>query len=188
MGMLLALDDIPRFHNILASFFTWILLAGFIIFPGTYTTITQLDNKNLTNNQAATLLITSIKHTKLIIVASVCSGIGSLGMIYLWHLHSQNYVWLLQRIFLPGCLNSLAGFISTLISVYSQQNGNWSITARVTEIVIGSCMVVTGCLFGVYNWVMLRSVKKEHERQMGTEGETETLGEKMNKPAFGGVV
>jgi hypothetical protein len=35
--MLLALDDIPPFWNLLASFFTWILLAGFLLFPGTFT-------------------------------------------------------------------------------------------------------------------------------------------------------
>ncbi|EUC60956.1 methyltransferase domain protein [Rhizoctonia solani AG-3 Rhs1AP] len=33
MNMLLELDAVPRFHNMLASFFTWILLAGFVIFP-----------------------------------------------------------------------------------------------------------------------------------------------------------
>jgi hypothetical protein len=32
MTMLLDLDTIPRLHNIYASFFTWILLAGFVIF------------------------------------------------------------------------------------------------------------------------------------------------------------
>jgi hypothetical protein len=35
--MLLALDDIPNYWNLLASFFTWILLAGFLLFPGTFT-------------------------------------------------------------------------------------------------------------------------------------------------------
>lgn len=39
MNMLLALDSIPRLHNILASFFTWILLAGFVLFPGTFTSL-----------------------------------------------------------------------------------------------------------------------------------------------------
>ena len=34
--MLLALDNIPPLYNLLASFFTWILLAGFILFPGTF--------------------------------------------------------------------------------------------------------------------------------------------------------
>jgi hypothetical protein len=36
MNMLLALDDIPPLFNLMASFFTWILLAGFVLFPGTF--------------------------------------------------------------------------------------------------------------------------------------------------------
>ena len=36
VNMLLALDDISPIFNILASFFTWILLAGFLLFPGTF--------------------------------------------------------------------------------------------------------------------------------------------------------
>lgn len=39
VNMLLALDSIPRLHNIFASFFTWILLAGFVLFPGTFTSL-----------------------------------------------------------------------------------------------------------------------------------------------------
>ncbi|KAJ7197517.1 hypothetical protein B0H12DRAFT_1331448, partial [Mycena haematopus] len=34
VNMLLAIDEIPSVYNILASFFTWILLAGFVLFPG----------------------------------------------------------------------------------------------------------------------------------------------------------
>jgi hypothetical protein len=42
VNMLLALDDIPTLHNILAGFFNWILLAGFILFPGTFTSLKNL--------------------------------------------------------------------------------------------------------------------------------------------------
>jgi len=69
--------------------------------------------------------------------------------------------------------------------VYSQQKGDWSITARVTAIVTGSCMVVMGVLFGVYNFWVLERVKKSHERDMqggGNEGyEGEGLVEKVNR-------
>jgi hypothetical protein len=41
VNMLLALDDIPEMFNIMASFFTWILLAGFVLFPGTFTSLQQ---------------------------------------------------------------------------------------------------------------------------------------------------
>lgn len=36
VNMLLALENISPLFNILASFFTWILLAGFLLFPGTF--------------------------------------------------------------------------------------------------------------------------------------------------------
>jgi hypothetical protein len=42
VNMLLALDDIPQLHNIYAGFFNWILLAGFILFPGTFTSLKNL--------------------------------------------------------------------------------------------------------------------------------------------------
>jgi hypothetical protein len=41
VNMLLALDDIPQMFNMMASFFTWILLAGFVLFPGTFTSLQQ---------------------------------------------------------------------------------------------------------------------------------------------------
>lgn len=101
MDMLLAMDKIPRLYNILSSFFSWILLAGFIIFPGTFTSIQGLDNDAaVAANHTASTIITSIKNIPLLIVAGVCSGIGAVGMLWLWWRWRQNYVWLLNKIFL----------------------------------------------------------------------------------------
>jgi hypothetical protein len=57
VNMLLALDDISPLFNILASFFTWILLAGFLLFPGTFASwenepagTPQSDILNVVNN------------------------------------------------------------------------------------------------------------------------------------------
>lgn len=52
MNMLLALDAVPRGHNIIASFFTWILLAGFVILPGTFTSLEQIEGANSVENLA----------------------------------------------------------------------------------------------------------------------------------------
>lgn len=46
VNMLLALDDIPFIHNLSAGFFNWILLAGFILFPGTFTSLENLSASN----------------------------------------------------------------------------------------------------------------------------------------------
>ncbi|RAL59037.1 hypothetical protein DID88_009066 [Monilinia fructigena] len=61
-----------------------------------------------------------------------------------------------------------AGLISTLVNVYSQQEGVWSIIARITAIVTGTIMCVTGGLFGVYNFWALRRVRRGHEREMNS--------------------
>jgi len=182
MNMLLDLDTIPRLHNILASFFTWILLAGFVIFPGTFTSLSTLtDDPTLQQNHTASDILKTVKHVSLLYIAAFCSGVGAVGMIWLWWRWRANYVWLLNRIFLPGCLNSFAGLISTLVQVYSQQQGNWSVTAWVTATVTGGCMVITGLLFALYNFWILEKVKKRHHGEMAQMGDSEGLVEKIER-------
>jgi hypothetical protein len=178
MSMLLDLDTIPRLHNILASFFTWILLAGFIIFPGTFTSLSALaDDPDIQDSRTASKLISSVKHVSLLYVASFCSGIGAIGMLWLWYRWRANFVWLLNRIFLPGCLNSFAGLISTLVQVYSQQTGDWSVTAIVTAGVTGGSMVILGLLFALYNFWILARVKSRHRGDLRRAGTDDTEGE-----------
>ncbi|KAI9048424.1 hypothetical protein LZ554_007260 [Drepanopeziza brunnea f. sp. 'monogermtubi'] len=191
MTMLLALDTIPRLHNILAAFFTWILLAGFVIFPGTFTSLRSLED---TSNEAAAAIVKTVKNIPLLVIAGTCCGVGALGMLWLWWKWRDNYVWLLNRIFLPGCLNSLAGLISSLVGVYTQQRGAWSVTAKITAMVTAGCMLVTGALFGLYNFWILERVKRRHGREMeesgsvsgseGEEGLMEKIGRKAHKPAL----
>lgn len=63
-------------------------------------------------------------------------------------------------------------------------------TARVTAIVTGSAMVVTGVLFGLYNFWILERVKRSHGREMGEvaghgkEGLVEKMGRKVHEPAL----
>ena len=51
VNMLLALDDIPKLHNMLAKFFNWILLAGFVLFPGTFTSLENLGGSGQVEQQ-----------------------------------------------------------------------------------------------------------------------------------------
>ena len=64
-------------------------------------------------------------------------------------------------------LNALAGLISTLINVYTQQGGRYSITAKVTVMVTGGCTVVMATLFLLYNNWILEAVKRNHHREVG---------------------
>ncbi|OPB43631.1 hypothetical protein A0O28_0099190 [Trichoderma guizhouense] len=166
--MLLQQDDIPLLHNILASVFVWLLLAGFLVFPGTFTSLQasvakQGDNDHTFSDQAAKLLVKSIKNIPLLVIAAVMCGISAIGMLTLTILHAKNYVWIVNKLFLPGMTNSLAGLVSTLIGVYSQQHGTWSITARITAIAEGASLVVCGGLFAFCRLALLSKVKESHE-------------------------
>lgn len=104
MEMLLHLDKIPRLHNIMASAFTWIMLAGFLVVPGTYTeihtsqTFKNADNPN--NSGVAHDIVHSIANIGLLWVSGFLALVGTLGCFYLWFRWRQNYVWLINRIFL----------------------------------------------------------------------------------------
>src|SRR3569833_1878338 len=101
--MLLRLDKIPRLHNILATFFNWILLAGFIFFSGAFT------------------VYDSAQFAAFLSVALVLSYAGLLGIVWLSIRRRNNYVWLLNKIYLPGVFYGLAGLLTSIVSVYTQQ-------------------------------------------------------------------
>ena len=100
--MLLGMDNIPRSHNLFASFSTWILLAGFIVVPGTFVSVE--DNKTLQkgakNSKVEHAVLDTVKHASLMWVAGFCCLVGSAGMVWLWWRWRRNYVWLINKIFL----------------------------------------------------------------------------------------
>ncbi|KAK2467910.1 hypothetical protein APHAL10511_000205 [Amanita phalloides] len=161
MNMLLALDEIPRIHNLAASFFTWILLAGFVLFPGTFA--------SLRNNAAAKDAVDLINHIPLFVIAFLCCGIGAAGMGYFWWRWMNNYVWLVNKIFLPGLLNGFTGVISTLASVYGAQNGEFSSASKTTIIVTTSTTFICGVLTSYYLLWKIRRMKLEHDNLIGKQ-------------------
>lgn len=104
MSMLLHLDEIPRLHNILAALSTWILLAGFLVVPGTFTSFKDsatFENASQENsNTVEAAILHSINHIGLLWVSGACCIIGALGACALWLRWRKNYVWLINRIFL----------------------------------------------------------------------------------------
>ncbi|KAF5850480.1 hypothetical protein GGP41_002733 [Bipolaris sorokiniana] len=165
IDMLLGLDSVSPLHNLLCSAFVWLLLAGYIVFPATFTKLQRTDSKPGDNGFSAAALKT-VRNIPLLYVAAFACGIGVVGCLWLWWQHRKNYVWVIHRIFLPALLNSIAGLISTIVNVYSAQDGQYSITARVTIVVTAACSVVAAALFLVYNTIMLGIVRRRHEREI----------------------
>ncbi|KAF3008404.1 hypothetical protein E8E13_001331 [Curvularia kusanoi] len=164
--MLLGLDHVSPLHNILASAFVWILLAGYIVFPATFNSLQKESYDDKANTRLKAEVLATARNVPLLYVAAVACGVGVLGCIWLWWKHRANYVWVINRIFLPSLLNSIAGLVSTLVNVYSAQDGQYSVTAKVTIVVTAACSVVTAALFLLYNTVMLRIVKRKHEKEI----------------------
>ncbi|KAH8105433.1 hypothetical protein BXZ70DRAFT_920852 [Cristinia sonorae] len=167
VNMLLALDDIPTIHNLAASFFNWILLAGFILFPGTFTSLQNLSAAN--GGEVPANLVNAVTQLPLYIVAWVCCGIGALGMIWLWWRWRLNYIWGMNKIFVPGLMNSLAGLLSTIASIFGAQHGQLSTTSKSTLIVTGACTGVFLILTGIYAGWLVRRVKRKHDKEVGMQ-------------------
>jgi hypothetical protein len=66
----------------------------------------------------------------------------------------------------PTLLNALAGLLTTLVNIYSAQDGDWSIMALLTVIVTAMVMVVSGTLTAYFYFFKLAETKKEHETDM----------------------
>jgi hypothetical protein len=125
IDMLLELDNVSKLHNLLASFFTWILLAGYIVFPATFNKLSSKDLDAEAHNALQAHALATVRNVPLLYVAAFACGIGVLGCVWLWWTHRNNYVWVINRIFLPSMMNSIAGLISTLVNVYSAQSGKF---------------------------------------------------------------
>ncbi|KAI0320028.1 hypothetical protein OF83DRAFT_1107106 [Amylostereum chailletii] len=187
VNMLLALDAVPRLHNWMASFFTWILLAGFVIFPGTFSSISQIP---VAAGTVESRVLHAVQNIPLFVIAFLCCGVGAAGMIWLWWRWMNNYIWLLDRIFVPGALNGLAGVLTTIASVFGAQGGKFTASSITTLSVTGACTVLCGGLTAFYALWVLDRVKKEHEKQVGKEragkhgeGLLEEMRRQANQPA-----
>jgi hypothetical protein len=163
--MLLDIDNIPLVHTVLASFFVWLLLAGFLVFPGTFTSLQKsIESKHPEEwgDEATDKIIKSVKNIPLLVIAAVACAAAVVGMAVLAFRHLDNYVWMLNKLIIPGVANCLAGLISTLVGVYSQQQGVWSVTAKVTAIVEGACLGVAAALLLLFQLVLLKRVRERH--------------------------
>lgn len=61
----------------------------------------------------------------------------------------------------PTLMHSAMGLGSSLLNVYSMQDGQWSITAIITVVVIGVWFVLSIALFVLYDRFMVPGLKKQ---------------------------
>lgn len=73
--------------------------------------------------------------------------------------------------------------IGLSVNVYTAQKGVFSVTAKITAIVTGSCTGVTLLLFVLYNNWILEKVKETHVRELQPQEQHETSVEKIKRKA-----
>jgi len=150
--MKMLLKDVSIWHNILAIFFTWIVLAGFLFLPGSFGTLLklQIHVKEYKN------VLSAVQNLPLFVVGFSCSAIGGIGMCYLWWCHGTNYAWLVNSIFVPGLLSGISGLISTFVDIYTNKDGKYKASSIASVAVTGACAAICGFLAAIYSFWLLR--------------------------------
>lgn len=100
IDMLLQLDKIPVIYNILSSIFSWLLLAGYMVFPGTFSSIRNSHALANGAGKAGKVLSAAVQNISLVYVATICCITGAAGMSWLGWLWRKNYVWVIKQIIL----------------------------------------------------------------------------------------
>ncbi|KIJ10269.1 hypothetical protein PAXINDRAFT_86323 [Paxillus involutus ATCC 200175] len=163
VDMLMKFDNISYWWDIAAIVVNWLLLAGFVMFPGTFTSWETSDLDTVV------ALANIIQQLPLYVVAWACTGIGGVGMLFLWWKWRKNYFWLKSSIFLPGLLHSLAGMILTIANIYGAQRGIFTQTSKATLFVTIAGVGICGLMCLLYRFILIRRLKKQHEKQVGEQ-------------------
>jgi hypothetical protein len=178
--MLLNVDQAPWIYRVLASFFTWLLLAGVLIFPGV---LTSLRNPNALNgmNRTGKTILKTVQNLPLLVIAGSCCFCGATGIFWAWKKGKRENIILVNQLFLQvtvgtsktiranlnirrGLLNSVAGLIKRLINIYTAQDGYWSATAIATTVVIGICAITTLIPYSFYE-KRLQAIRRHYNQE-----------------------
>ncbi|CAI7615478.1 unnamed protein product [Penicillium pancosmium] len=164
--MIVEADEVPWQYNMLASAAHWILLAGYLVVPGTFTSLQKSDtvSKDFMASEAGEIILDKIQNPPLLAIACFLFVTGLIIMAWLYWDHRDNYIWLINRIFMPTLLNALAGLLTTIVNLYTAHGGDWSIMALLTVIASGLSVASSLALLIIYKFGKLERLKQEHAR------------------------
>lgn len=147
MNMLLSTNKIPRSHNILSNLFAFLLLLAFVTTPANFVSPSHRLS------------------TPLLAIDIALLALGALGTVYLALCWRHNYIWLMNRVYLPLTLNSLAGILAAVTDL-AVRGGQWrSAVAVVALAVEGAGLIVGAGGFLVIERLLLGKLRREHERE-----------------------
>ncbi|KAE8130729.1 hypothetical protein BDV38DRAFT_289375 [Aspergillus pseudotamarii] len=96
------LEDIPWFYSILADAAHWALLAGYLVVPGTFTSMQKslTLNEDLKKTEAGQTILNTIQNPPLLAIACFLMVLGALLMSWLSWERRNNYIWLINKLFM----------------------------------------------------------------------------------------
>jgi hypothetical protein len=95
-NMVLEAHDAPVMKCAIAALSNWIFLAGFVVFPGTFTSLGRA--ALLGDSQAGRMVQGVIRNTPLLVIGILCCFVGGAGIGWTAWKFRKNYVWLVDRI------------------------------------------------------------------------------------------
>lgn len=112
--MIVASDEVPWEVNVLASAANWILLAGYLVIPGTFTSMSNSSalQNTLQGSNAGEAVLKTVQNPPILVIGCLFFAIGSAISALLYWLHPTNYIWLINRLILyvfpfPSSINHL---------------------------------------------------------------------------------
>lgn len=98
--MLLDLDRIPWYHSVGATLFGWLLLAGYVVIPGTFTSLKRSKSveEHLSGSEPQRALLNAIRNPPLLAISSVFFTVGCSGLFWLGCTWRRNYIWLVNQL------------------------------------------------------------------------------------------
>lgn len=88
--------------NLSANAANWVLLAGYVIIPGTFTSLKKSNEVQdvLQKNGAGRAALKTIQNPPLLVIAFLFLITGGTMLGWLWVKFKDNYPWLINKIFL----------------------------------------------------------------------------------------
>lgn len=94
------LDEVLWYLNLVAEFAHWALLAGYLVIPGTFTSLQKSDTlkKNLDKTKAGKFIFNTIQNPPLVAIAVSLFVLGAMLTAWLFWKRKGNYIWLVNRL------------------------------------------------------------------------------------------
>ena len=95
--MVLENANAPRRDAWGARICSWLLLAGYLVFPSTFASLRSSQVIDDTG-RAGKYIVNAVQNVPLLYIASFSCGLATAGLGWLWWKWSHNYVFLISRI------------------------------------------------------------------------------------------